>query len=137
MSTLPSKRPKVDNVLTTTHLLDIPDEILEMICLKLPVHDVQWNVAFVCKRFLKISRFPGMVKDLTLTLRNMTCEEEMSKCLTKVKSALACHPNLTLNPHHFLNLVYIADTCTIIPNHINHKPPTPVTSNEFQVKLIL
>ena len=96
MSSLPLKCPKMDEISTSICLLDIPDEILEIIFLKLPVYDVQWNLALVCKRFLKISRYPNMVKELTLTLRNMTCEEEMSKCLTKAKSALVCHPNLML-----------------------------------------
>ena len=76
----------MDNIFATTNLLDIPDEILEIIFLQLPVHDVQWNVALVCKRFLKISRFPGMVKNFSLTLCNMTCEDEMSQCLIKVNT---------------------------------------------------
>ena len=96
MSSLPSKCPKNDEISNTACLLDVPDEILEMIFLKLPVNNIQLNLAFVCKRFLEISRFPGMVKDLTIKLRNMTCEEEMSQCLTKAKYALACHPNLAL-----------------------------------------
>ena len=103
MSTFPSKRSKIDEVFNTRNLLDIPDEVLEFIFLKLPVYDVQWKLALVCKRFLKISRFPCIVKNFSLTLPDMDNEERMNQCLSKAKRVLALYPNSKLELRYFSN----------------------------------
>ena len=72
---------KMDTIAKTT-FLDIPDEILEKIFLQLSTHDVQQNLAKVCKRFLKVSRFSTMVSKISLTIENTADEEEMEKAKT-------------------------------------------------------
>ena len=45
-----------------TSILDLPDEVLAMIFQRLTQGDVMHGIALVCQRFLKISRWPSMVK---------------------------------------------------------------------------
>ena len=45
-----------------TSILDLPDEVLAMIFQRLTHGDVMHGIALVCQRFLKISRWPSMVK---------------------------------------------------------------------------
>jgi len=75
--------------------LDIPDEILEKIFLQLSTHDVQQNLAKVCKRFLKVSRFSTMVSKISLTIENMADEDEMEKVETAVRLFPASSLELT------------------------------------------
>jgi len=88
----------MDTIAKTT-ILDIPDEILEKIFLQLSTHDVQQNLAKVCKRFLKVSRFSTMVSKIWLTIENMADEDEMEKVETAVR----------LFPAASLELIYEQD----------------------------
>ena len=81
--------------------LDIPDEILEKIFLQLSTHDVQQNLAKVCKRFLKVSRFSTMVSKISLTIENMAEEDEMEKVETAVRLFPASSLELTYQQDYF------------------------------------
>jgi len=93
-------------------LLKFPDDVLEIIFRQLSNHDIHQNLALVCKRFLRISRFPGMVKDFSLTIKNIAydgptdngeMEAQVEKCLVKTKKAIELFPEAKLK------LIYAED----------------------------
>ena len=47
-------------------IMDLPNEILEMIFLKLSMQYIQQNIALVCKRFQEITRTENFVKRIEL-----------------------------------------------------------------------
>ena len=100
MSNFKSKGPKMDIASDPANILDLPNEILEVIFRQLHVNDVQNRLAKVCKRFLKISRFPGMVKNVKLTVQDMWDEAEMNQCLMKAKEISAIHLESKLELEH-------------------------------------
>ena len=79
-----------------TNILELPDEILETIFHQLYTIDVQQNLGKVCKRFLKISRIPGMVKDFSFTIKNMKDTEEIEECLAKAQNVIKLFPESKL-----------------------------------------
>ena len=54
--------------MSSKSLLDLSNEVLETIFLKLPQFDVQHNVALVCRRFLDITRMPKMVQSVAVVI---------------------------------------------------------------------
>ena len=72
-------------------LFDLPDEILEKIFLQISTHDVQQNLAKVCKRFLKVSRLPTMVKNYSRTIKSFQ-DDEVAACLEEVKTVTRLFP---------------------------------------------
>ena len=103
MSSLPLKRPKMDDASILTSLIDLPDEILEIIFLKIPVHDVQWNLARVCKRFLQISRYPDMVKNISLSILNLKVTRLHPTLEFELKFVDACDSVNWMIPYEFHN----------------------------------
>ena len=93
------------DTITKKTFLDIPDEILEKIFLQLSTHDVQQNLAKVCKRFLKVSRFSTMVSKISLTIENTADEEEMEKAKTAVRLFPASSLELTYQQDYFERVI--------------------------------
>ena len=58
------KRMKLGS--NSPNILDLPNEVLETIFLKLSQYEVQQNVALVCSRFLDITRRPVFVQNVLI-----------------------------------------------------------------------
>ena len=64
-------------------IMDLPNELLESIFLKLSHQDIQRNVALVCQRFLQITRKPKFVKTARVGLfqnPDRTSMDKINKC---------------------------------------------------------
>ena len=95
----------------TTKLEDMPNEVLENIFRHFSVYEVQHNLAFVSKQFLKVSRIPGMVENVRIIikpgkkkrtihhiLKKLDFEDEQKNiAFAKAKSVLKIHPTAKID----------------------------------------
>ena len=80
-------------------IVDLPNEVLETIFLKLPQFDVQHNVALVCRRFLDITRMPKMVQSVVIDLDELCIRDGLNKMEKVQKIFPNCNFHLVWNNH--------------------------------------
>ena len=80
-------------------IVDLPNEVLETIFLKLPQFDVQHNVALVCRRFLDITRMPKMVQSMVIDLDELCIRDGLNKMEKVQKIFPNCNFHLVWNNH--------------------------------------
>ena len=82
------------------NILDLPNEVLEIIFLKLPQYDVQHNLALVCRRFLTITRQPIFVQIVKIegdAVFDEDDEETFSEvALEKIEKVKNIYPNCNI-----------------------------------------
>ena len=85
-----------------TGILDLPNELLETIFLKLSQEDIQQNVALVCRRFLEITRNPNFVPNLKIELRPDGNDFRRLKrsCRERAQKVLKIYPQCQIELHH-------------------------------------
>ena len=85
-----------------TGILDLPNELLETIFLKLSQEDIQQNVALVCRRFLEITRNPKFVQNLKIKLRPDENDFRRLKksCLERAQKVLKIYPQCQIELYH-------------------------------------
>ena len=75
-------------------IMDLPDEVLETIFLILPQHDTHQGVAFVCKRFLNITRRPNFVQIAKIELVAARKDRILFwPCLMKIEKVKKVYPD--------------------------------------------
>ena len=90
------KRMKMDS--QKRGILELPNEVMELIFLMLSQHDIQQNVALVCRRFLEITRKPNFLETVEIEL---IPEENGSRnlarsCIEKIEKVLKIYPGCNL-----------------------------------------
>ena len=80
-------------------IVDLPNEVLETIFLKLPQFDVQHNVALVCRRFLDITRRPTFVQSVVIDLDELCIRDGLNKMEKVQKIFPNCNFHLVWNNH--------------------------------------
>ena len=89
------KRMKMDS--QERGILDLPNEVLEPIFLMLSQHDIQQNVALVCRRFLEITRKPNFLETLKIELIPKEDDErDLASCIEKIEKVLKIYPGCKL-----------------------------------------
>ena len=79
-------------------ILDLPNEVLEPIFLMLSRHDIQQNVALVCRRFLEITRKPNFLETVKIELiPNENDDRDLAmSCIEKMEKVLKIYPHCKL-----------------------------------------
>ena len=82
------------------NILDLPNEVLETIFLKLSQYDVQHNVALVCSRFLNIVRQPVFVQSVEIEPMQLQQQhwrwptyDFPNSCVRKMRKIKKIYPN--------------------------------------------
>ena len=85
-----------------TGILDLPNELLETIFMKLSQEDIQQNVALVCRRFLEITRNPNFVQNLKIELSPDKDDFRRLKrsCRERAHKVLKIYPQCQIELHH-------------------------------------
>ena len=85
-----------------TGILDLPNELLETIFMKLSQEDIQQNVALVCRRFLEITRNPKFVQNLKIKLSpdENDCRQLQKSCLERAQKVLKIYPQCQIELYH-------------------------------------
>ena len=77
-------------------IMDLPNEILEIIFMKLPMQYIQQNIALVCKRFQEITRTENFVKSIGIELISKEewglRDQVDDRVLARVKKVLEIYP---------------------------------------------
>ena len=94
------KRMKMNSQEHGAGIMDLPNEILEIIFLKLSRYDVQHNVALVCSRFLNIIRQPVFVQNVEIEPMPIKVQHWLwptydfpNSCLKKMEKIKKFYPN--------------------------------------------
>ena len=94
------KRMKMNSQEPGAGIMDLPNEVLETIFLKLSRYDVQHNVALVCKRFLNITRQPVFGQSVEIEPMPIKVQHWLwptydfpNSCLKKMKKVKKVYPN--------------------------------------------
>ena len=78
-------------------IMDLPDEVLEMIFLKLSRYDIQHNLALVCRRFLNITRRHVFVPSVVIGDSFIDSEMNFPECyLEKIEKVKKVYPNCSI-----------------------------------------
>ena len=78
-------------------IMDLPDEVLEMIFLKLSRYDVQHNLALVCRRFLNIARRQIFVPSVEIGKPFIESGMNFPECyLKKIEKVKKVYPNCNI-----------------------------------------
>ena len=78
-------------------IMDLPDEVLEMIFLKLSRYDIQHNLALVCRRFLNITRRHVFVPSVVIGDSFIDSETNFPECcLEKIEKVKKVYPNCNI-----------------------------------------
>ena len=90
------KRMKMDS--QERGILDLPNEVLEPIFLMLSQHDIQQNVALVCRRFLEITRKPNFLETVKIRLipKENDNRDLAKSCIEKIEKVLKIYPGCKL-----------------------------------------
>ena len=97
-----------------TGILDLPNELLETIFMKLSQEDIQQNVALVCRRFLEITRNPNFVQNLKIELSPDKDDFRRLKrsCRERAHKVLKIYPQCQIELHHQTSLPYCSGYLT-------------------------
>ena len=94
------KRMKMNSQEHGAGIMDLPNEVLEIIFLKLSPYDVQHNVALVCSRFLNIIRRPVFVQSVEIEPKPIKVQHWLwptydfpNSCLKKMEKIKKFYPN--------------------------------------------
>ena len=74
------------------NILNLPNEILVQIIIKLDQDDILKSVALVCKRFFEVTRLPKI-----LPIINIQCQGDFEEDLPRIQNCLAVYPKSQLH----------------------------------------
>ena len=84
-------RVELEESVEVVNILNLPNEILVQIIIKLAQDDILKGVALVCKRFLEVTRLPKM-----LQIINIPCLGYFEEDLPRIQNCLAIYPKSLL-----------------------------------------